>query len=357
MVFDLGEWINTQLQQLGFGIHNHIYGDTFAALIIFTIAFIIGWIIYHIFERYLIKWAKKTQSAVDVEIIENVKKLVYAFVIIVGAYYGISQFTILVQYSFLIELVFAIAEILLVAYIAIRVINVLAVWYVDRLAKQRKREIDHRILVVFKRFLQAIILIIALVLILYAFHVNLSGVVIGLGVGGIAIAFALQNVLSDIFSAFTIYFDRPFEVGDFIMVGEHAGTVEKIGLKSTRVRLLQGEELVLSNREATTTSIRNFKKMTQRRVEFSIGVDPSTPSEKLKKIPDIIKTIIEHAKPAEFTMIHFKEIGQTRLIFNIVYSIKTPDYLTYLDVQQHINFAIKEAFEKEGIQLGSITTK
>ncbi|GAJ12628.1 unnamed protein product, partial [marine sediment metagenome] len=106
-----------------------------------------------------------------------------------------------------------------------------------------------------------------------------------MGVAGIAIAFALQNVLSDVFSAFSIYFDKPFEIGDFIIVGDYAGTVQKIGMKSTRVKLLQGEELVLSNRELTTASVRNFKKMSKRRINFSFGVTYDTPLKKLKKIP------------------------------------------------------------------------
>lgn len=173
-----------------------------------------------------------------------------------------------------------------------------------------------------------------------------------MGVGGIAIAFALQNILSDVFSAFSIYFDRPFEVGDFIVVGQRAGTVKKIGMKSTRVQLLQGEELILSNREATTTSIRNFKKMEKRRVEFTIRVSYETPTEKLKKIPEIIKKIIEKHELAEFEMVHFTEFGTFGLNFQIVYYIKTGDYNKYLDIQQDINFAIKVTFEKEGIEMG-----
>jgi small-conductance mechanosensitive channel len=181
------------------------------------------------------------------------------------------------------------------------------------------------------------------------FNVDLSGIVVGLGVGGIAIALALQNILGDAFSAFLIYFDKPFEIGDFIVVGEYSGTVKKIGIRSTRVQLLQGEELVISNKELTTSSIRNFKKLKKRRVVFKFGVAPNTPVEKLRKIPQIVKEIVNGVKLAEFDRAHFSEFGDFTLNFEVVYYIKTPDYAKYMDVKQGINFGLIEAFGKENI--------
>ena len=177
------------------------------------------------------------------------------------------------------------------------------------------------------------------------------GVAVGMGVAGIAIAFALQNVLSDVFSAFSIYFDRPFEIGDFIIVGEYAGIVTKIGMKSTRVKLLQGEELVLSNRELTSASVRNFKKMKKRRIMFHFGVTYDIPLKKLKKIPEMVKKIIDGVELADADRVHFREYGDFSLNFEVVYYMKIGDYVRYMDTQQEINFAIKEAFEKEGIEM------
>jgi small-conductance mechanosensitive channel len=114
---------------------------------------------------------------------------------------------------------------------------------------------------------------------------DLTGAVVGLGVGGIAIAFALQSTLSDFFSAFSIYFDHPFEIGDFIVVGEYSGTVTSIGVKSTRLKLLQGEELIISNKELTSTQVRNFRKLDKRRVTFTIGVTYDTKVRNSKKSP------------------------------------------------------------------------
>jgi small-conductance mechanosensitive channel len=184
--------------------------------------------------------------------------------------------------------------------------------------------------------------------------IDLTGLAIGGAATAIVIGFALQHVLSDFFSAFSIYFDKPFEIGDFIIVGDYSGTVTKIGMKSTRVQLLQGEELVLANSELTKTSIRNFKKMKRRRINFSFGVTYDTPLKKLKMIPEIIKKIINPEKLEHvhrLDRIHFTEFGDFSLNFEVVYYMKSQDYVKYRDTQQEINFRIKEAFEKEGIEM------
>ena len=347
----LGEWINDQLHNTGITSNMYV-GEGIAAALLFVITLIVGWFVYHIFERYFTKWAQKTETTLDDEIIKNIKKPLYFFVVLIGSFYAINQLSMLDPYTNEIALIYAIAEILLVAFIVTRVINVFLSWYAEKLEKQKKKKIDNRILSVFKKFIYGIIYLIGFVLILHAFKIDLSGVVIGLGVGGIAIAFALQNVLSDIFSAFSIYFDRPFEVGDYIVVGNNGGTVTKIGMKSTRMQLLQGEEMIVSNREITSGSVRNFKKMTKRRVEFTIRAHQNTPSDKLKKIPTIVTNTIKSCEPAEFDMIHLREIGSFSYNYEIVYYIKTGDYNVYLDTQEKINYALKEAFEKEGIEFG-----
>jgi len=247
---NLPEIINNQLRQLGLNIEPWT-GEVIVAVLVFLLSILLGWIIYYVFEHYFTKWAKKTKTTLDDEIIRNIKRPVYFFVILVGLFYGLEQLSFLEPYETELTIIFAIAQILLIIFIITRVINVLISWYAEKITKQSKKVIDNRILNIFKKFLRAIVYLIGFLFILHTFNIDLSGVVIGLGIGGIAIAFALQNVLSDVFSAFSIYFDRPFEVGDFIAVGEHSGTVTKIGMKSTRMQLLQGEEMIVSNREIT----------------------------------------------------------------------------------------------------------
>jgi len=313
----LSDWFTSTLN-----LSDPIFGQTVVSIGLFIGFLILGWVVYHIFQRYFSRWAKKTKTKLDDEVLKNIKKPIYFLVVLVGSYYALNNFSILNQYSGALAFIFIIAEILLITFIITRVVNVVIAWYAERRSKEKMSE---HILFVFKKIINFIIYMFAFLIILYVLKIDLSGAVVGLGVGGIAIAFALQNVLSDAFSAFSIYFDKPFEIGDFIIVGEYSGTVKKIGMKSTRVLLLQGEELVLANSELTKASVRNFKKMKKRRISFSFGVTYGTPTKKLKKIPGIIKDIISSDK--------------------LEYVVK------YKDTQQEINFAIKEAFEKEGIEM------
>ena len=326
--------------------------EIITSLLIFAIFIIAGWIVYHIFERYFSKWAEKTKTKLDDEILRNIKKPIYYIVIILGANFGLEFLSFFQGYRGAMQVTFILLEILLVAFIITRVVNVLIAWYAEREA--RKKRMSEHILFVFKKIINAFIYIIAFLVVLSVLEIDLSGVVIGMGVAGIAIAFALQNVLSDVFSAFSIYFDKPFEIGDYIVVGEYSGTVKKIGMKSTRVQLLQGEELVLANSVLTTTNVRNYKKMKKRRINFSFGVTYDTPTKKLKKIPDIIKDIINPEKLKyvyKLDRAHFTEFGDYSLKFDVVFYMDNKDYAIYRDTQQEINFKIKEAFEKEGIEM------
>ncbi len=346
----LTEFFNNLLGEVGIDT-SPLIGEIIVSIMIFAIFIILGWIVYRIFERYFTKWAKKTKTNLDDEILANIKKPIYFFVILIGAYYGLEFLSILEPYSTEVAFTFSIVEILLIAFIITRVVNVVITWYGE---KRAKKQMSEHILFVLKKIINAVVYLFAFLVILAVLKIDLSGIVVGLGVGGIAIAFALQNVLSDAFSAFSIYFDKPFEIGDYIVVGDHSGTVKKIGIKSTRVQLLQGEELVLSNSVLTTTSVRNFKKMRKRRISFSFGVTYATPTNKLKKIPDIIRDIIDGDKLEyvdKLDRVHFTEFGDFSLNFDIIYFLKTKDYVKYRDTQQEINFAIREAFEKEGIEM------
>lgn len=191
--------------------------------------------------------------------------------------------------------------------------------------------------------------VIALILILDNFGVNISTLLAGLGIGGIAIALAAQTVLGDLFSGLVIFFDRPFEVGDFISVGEHAGAVEKIGIKTSRIRSIGGEQIVLPNTDLTSARIRNFKRLQRRRVLFAIGVAYETPIAKLREVPGWIAEIITRQQAATFDRAHFMTYGDSALQFEIVFYIESNDYLVYMDTRQAVNLGIKEKFEAEGI--------
>jgi len=180
--------------------------------------------------------------------------------------------------------------------------------------------------------------------------VDVTALVTGLGIGGLAVALALQNVLSDLFASLSIVLDKPFVIGDFIIVGEFLGTVEHIGLKTTRVRSLSGEQLVLSNSDLLNSRIRNYKRMAQRRIVFSFGVVYETPADKLAAVPGMVQEIIESLENTQFDRAHFKAYGDFSLDFEVVYYVLVPEYNTYMDIQQAINLELHRRFEQEGIE-------
>jgi small-conductance mechanosensitive channel len=179
---------------------------------------------------------------------------------------------------------------------------------------------------------------------------DVSALVASLGVGGIAVALAAQNILGDLFASLSILFDKPFVVGDFIIVDDLPGTVEKVGLKTTRVRSLFGEQLVFSNNDLLSSRIKNYKRMEERRVVFPLGVTYQTGAEQLELIPGIIKKTIEKQEKVRFDRSHFKGYGDFALLFETVYWVTEPDYNLYMDIQQKINLELFHLFEEQGIE-------
>jgi small-conductance mechanosensitive channel len=180
--------------------------------------------------------------------------------------------------------------------------------------------------------------------------VDITALVAGLGIGGIAVALALQNVLGDLLASLSIALDQPFVIGDFVIVGEHMGTVEYIGIKSTRVRSLTGEQIVMSNADLLSSRLRNYGRMHKRRVVFTLGVTYETPRPKLREIPLRLREIIEAQDGVRFDRAHFAKYGPYSLDFEVVYYVQSPDFGRYMDAQQAINFRIHEAFEALGVE-------
>lgn len=196
----------------------------------------------------------------------------------------------------------------------------------------------------------------AVLLALSNLGLNITTLLAGLGVGGVAVALAVQNVLGDLFASLSIVFDRPFVVGDFIIVDDCLGTVEHIGLKTTRLRSLSGEELIFANSDLLKSRVRNFKRLYERRVVFGFGVPYETAYEKLAAIPAMVREIITPIPKTRFDRAHFKEYGALALNFEVVYFVLDPDYNLYMDIQQAINLALFRRFQQEGISFAYPTS-
>jgi len=179
--------------------------------------------------------------------------------------------------------------------------------------------------------------------------VNITTAVAGLGIGGVAIALAAQQILGDLFSSFVIFVDKPFKVGDFIVVDNLMGTVEHVGIKTTRLRSLSGELLVMANSDLTKSRLHNYQQMTQRRVVFGFGVTYQTSYEKMRAIPGMIREIVCAVEKTRLDRVNFKNFGDSSLNFEVVYYVLSPDYSVYMNVQESINLAMLDLFAKEKI--------
>ncbi len=207
-----------------------------------------------------------------------------------------------------------------------------------------------------QRMFGIIIWSIGLLMVLANLGVNVTTLIASLGISGIAIAFALQHILGDIFSSFSIFFDKPFAEGDYVVVGEEEGEIKSIGLKTTRITALGGEEIVMSNKELTESCIHNYGKLKSRRIQFITKVAFDTPLKKLQIVDDILKAAIEGQKICEFDRVWFKKINDSSYDFETVYYVNSDDYMDYVIVQEKINWIIVKEFEKSGIEFSLPTS-
>ena len=291
--------------------------------------------------------AEKTTMQVDDIAVDLLRRTKFFFVLVAALYLGMLVLTLPEKAAVVVTKAFVIAFLAQAAIWG----DALIAHLIKGLVQKKAREDAAAVATVsMLGFIARVIVWSGLVLLaLDNLDFNITALVAGLGIGGIAVALAAQNVLSDVFASLSIVLDKPFAVGDFIIVDEYLGTVEHIGMKSTLVRSLSGEQLVFSNNDLLNSRIRNYKRMFERRIGFSFGVVYQTPYEKVAAIPSMLREIVESQDQARFDRGHFKSYGDFSLNFEVIYYVKVPDYNVYMDIQQAINLAIFKRFEQEGI--------
>lgn len=326
-----------------------LFGNTGTDYVLAFVLFAVATAVFAITQKIIIvqldRLADRTSTDIDDTLIDIVKSIRPAF-------YSFASIYVALRTLSLHEWVLKAMTIILVVWIAIQAVLAIQKLIDYVLRRRTRQEEDDSALAAYSyigNIVKWLLWVFAALAVLANFGVNITSVLAGIGIMGIAIGFALQNILGDLFSSFAIYFDKPFQVGDFIVVGEHLGTVEHIGIKTTRIRALQGEEIVISNQELTTARVQNFRRLKERRVPFTIGIPYETPREKVEKVNNIVARIIESVEKARLDRVHFSEFGDSALLFEVVYYVLSDAYTDKMDVQQDINQALLEAFEKEGI--------
>jgi len=332
-------------------LNQKYFGNTIEAYLIALGILIGGIILIKIFKTIVLyrlkKWADKTETTLDDLLIKSVEKSLIPLLYFGVFYAAITSLTLSARITKIIEIAsLFVTTFFIVRFIASSILITLTYF----IKKQERGEEKARQLRGMTVLINVFVWVIGIVFLMDNLGFNISAVVAGLGIGGIAIALAAQTILGDLFSYFVIFFDRPFEVGDFIVVQDKVGTVEYTGIKTTRVRALSGEQLVFSNTDLTNSRIHNFKKMERRRVVFNLGVIYQTTAEQLAQISAFVKEIIEKQPDTVFDRGHFATYGDFSLNFEFVYYVIGADYVKYMDTQQKINLEVYREFEKRGLE-------
>lgn len=329
--------------------YNNTLQQWFIAILVVLLSLIVIRILRNFIFHRLKVISAKTTNLIDDMITDLIHKTKLFFLLAISIY--IASLTLTLP-QILKNIISKFVVVAILAQGAIWISAVITFW-INNYKKQKIEEGDTATATTFTAMnfvLKLVLWSVILLLTLDNLGFNVTALIAGLGVGGIAVALAVQNILSDLFASLSIVIDKPFVIGDFIIVDEYLGTVEHIGLKTTRIRSLSGEQLVFSNTDLLGSRIRNFKRMFERRVVFIIGVTYQTPLEKLEMIPKIIREIIEGRENVRFDRTHFKEYGDFSLNFETVYWVKSPDYNTYMDIHQAINLEIYKRFTEENIE-------
>ncbi len=321
--------------------------DYMVAVLIFLGSLIVIKIFEKVFFKHLKKWAKKTSTTIDDFLVGITERIVIPFLCFGVFYLSVDTLTL----APLLKRIIDIIGLAVLTLFSVRlIIDSISYGFEIYMSSRGKSVTLKRSLNGILRIIKILVWGLAIAFFLDNLGFKITAVVAGLGIGGVAVALAAQAVLKDLFSYISIIFDRPFEVGDFIIIGEYLGTVEQIGIKTTRISSLSGEQLIFSNSDLTDSRVRNYKKMQRRRVSFKFSVTYQTPVKKLKEIPKIIENIIENIDDAIFDRAHFSSYGDFSLVFEVVYYILGSNYNKYMDIQQEINLAIKEELEKREIE-------
>lgn len=321
--------------------------DYIIALAIFLVSVLMIRLLKGILVNRLQKWSDRTKSTFDDLIVHTVSRFGIPALNFVALYFAIFSLDL----SPKLERVLEVATASVVAFFLIRLLASVVRYFLEGYVRRQEHG-EEKV-----NQVQGIILIITVIIwclgLLFLFSnlgYDVTAIVAGLGVGGIAVALAAQNIISDLFNYLVIFFDKPFEVGDFIIVGEKLGTVNHIGIKTTRIKSLSGEQLVFSNSDLTNSRIHNYKRMQTRRIVFTFRVTYQTDIEKVREIPEIVRDIIKNQERTILDRVHLRSFDESCMTYEAVHIVQSADYNVYMDIQQEINLSILEAFRQRGIE-------
>jgi small-conductance mechanosensitive channel len=333
------------LQQLVIFFNQVIWGNTLNDYLwsatILILGFLLTWLSKKVFFKHLIHNENNKESA------QFISGILIPIGFVASLFFAIDRLVFDPDIQKIVDGVFAVLLTIVILRLLVKFANKGLMNYFN--AHQNDREINR--LRPLRSLITAVIWSIGFIFLLDNLGFNISAIIAGLGITGIAAAIAIQGILGDLFNYFVIIFDKPFQVGDFILFDDKMGTVKYIGIKTTRLQTLGGELLIVSNTDLTHSRIHNFKHLRERRIVFFLEISRDMSREQLEAIPDIVGRIISAQPSIRFDRCHFSRITNQSYTFETVYIVESDDYVLYMDLQQQINLAIVESFHLQGIEL------
>jgi small-conductance mechanosensitive channel len=315
-----------------------------------AIALTVFWLIKRFVLRYFRRFSRRTETDIDDLIAEVSSKTKFWLLAIIALYIGSIVLSVPPDVQAWVRALTAIAAL---TQAALWGDALLTGWLIRYQKSQGTDEADElttvKVAAVVVRF--AFFIIVGLIALDNIPGVEVTTLIASLGIGGIAVALAVQNILGDLFASLIIVLDRPFSIGDLVKVDDFLGTVEAIGLKTTHVRSYTGEEVIFGNSDLLGSRLRNYRELAKRLVITTIGVTQDTPPAMLERVPDMLQEVVEPIEFAKFARASFSEIGASSFDFQLVFSTLTPDFGVHMSIRHAVNLGIVRRFEEEGIEL------
>lgn len=333
------------------GLDRVVWGNAISAWLVAIGVLVLTMLALWFIERFALRrfdtFARSTRTDIDDLFSAVLKRTKLLLLVVIAAFFASLNLSLPTMLALILRRAAAIAVVLQGGVWASAAIT----FWVDRFRERTLDEDAAAVTTVSALSFggRLLVWVVVLLLILDNLGVEVTALLTTLGIGGIAVALAVQNILGDLFASLSIVMDKPFVIGDFLTVGDYKGSVEHIGLKTTRLRSLSGEQLVVSNGDLLKSRIQNFGRMGDRRAVFTTGVTYDTPRETLRRIPGMIREAVEAHEHTRFDRSHLTEFGDYAVRFETVYYVTVPDYVVYRDIQQAINLEIHRRFESEGI--------
>lgn len=335
-------------------LENVLWGNTYYQYLILLISILLsialGKLFYWLSSKFIKIFTAKTKTKLDDLIIEHLEKPVVFLIILAGVYYGINQLTISAKVHGFISQVFVVLFVISVTWVVISLIDSFIEYYIKPMAAKTKSDLDDHLIPIIRGLIKIVLWIIVIIMLIKRFGVDISALLTGVGIGGLAFALAAKDLLANLFGGIAILTDKPFKIGDRIKVGNNDGWVTEIKLRTTRIKTLDGTQLVIPNAQIADTVIENVSREKARKVKLNIGVEYGTPQKKMLEAQKILKDVVKKNKSTDNEgVVSFTQFGDSALNILLIYWIK--DLSKILETKNEINLAIKERFEKAGVSM------